>query len=149
MFKNIKHNNVRGLNLKLRNDKYYDFMLYKGECVSTVNNNCIITDIEPYNMSDGKVMSNIEWEGAINDGVTLKNIGLTGVDNGLIKFRRDKISNAEFLKIFTKSEYTVDSSKRFYMSPVSGNTNQYKYFYEVKDDEGGYVSLNGGFLQGF
>ena len=37
MFGNIKKNNVRGLGLKLRNDKYFDFMLYKGECYSDVN----------------------------------------------------------------------------------------------------------------
>ena len=32
MFGNIKKNNVRGLKLKFRNDQYYDFMLYRGEC---------------------------------------------------------------------------------------------------------------------
>lgn len=152
MFKNIKHNNVRSLGLKLRNDKYYDFMLYKGECRGTINgNDCVIADILPYNMSDGKVMSNSLWDGAVNDGVLLKNIGYTGVDNGIIKFRRDKVTNAQFLKIYTESKYSIDEGeKRFFMFPVSGNSNQYKYFYSLEDDDkGGFISLNGGFLQGF
>ena len=79
MFKNIKHNNVRSLNLKLRNDKYYDFMLYRGECKTVKNSDrCVIADIKPYNMSDGKTYSEVEWEDAVNNGVSLKNIGFTG-----------------------------------------------------------------------
>ena len=150
MFKNIKHNNVRSLKLKLRCDRYYDFMLYRGECVSTSGNQCVVADIKPYNMSEGKVVSEVEWLDAINEGVILNNIGYTGVDNGLIQFRRDKVSNAEFLNIYTGSTYEVDETKAFYMTPVSGNTNQYKYFYDLENDEnGGYMSLKGGFLQGF
>lgn len=150
MFKNIKHNNARSLKFRLRNDRYYDFMLYRGECTGSNGKNCVVADIKPYNMSDGKVVSETEWVDAKNEGIVLKNIGYTGVDNGLIQFRRDKVSNSQFLKIFTESEYIVDDSKSFYMFPVSGNSNQYKYFYELKDDSnGGYISLNGGFLQGF
>lgn len=150
MFKNIKHNNVRGIKFKLRNDKYYDFMLYRGDCTCSTGNNCVVADIKPYNMSDGKVVSETEWLNAKNEDVILKNIGYTGVDNGLIQFRRDKVSNAEFLKIFTESEYEVEKSKSFYMTPVSGNSFQYKYFYSLEDDgKGGYIALNGGFLQGF
>lgn len=150
MFKNIKHNNVRSLGLKLRTDEYYDFMLYKGECVSTSSENCIVADIKPYNMSDGKVISECEWDEAVNDGVLLENIGFTGIDNGLITFRKDKVSNSQFLNIFTGSTYDLGDDKRFFMVPVSGNSNQYKYFYTLEDDDkGGYISLNGGFLQGF
>lgn len=150
MFKNIKHNNVRSLKFRLRNDKYYDFMLYRGEGVSIGGNNCVVADIRPYNMSDGKVISETEWVDAKNDGVILTNIGYTGIDNGLITFRKDVISNAEFLNIYTGSTYDVDGSKSFYMTPVSGNSNQYKYFYELNEDKsGGYISLKGGFLQGF
>jgi hypothetical protein len=91
-----------------------------------------------------------EWVGAKNDGIILRNIGYTGVDNGLIQFRRDKVSNAEFLKIYCESEYDVGDSKAFYLTPVSGNSFQYKYPYSLEDDgKGGYISLNGGFLQGF
>ena len=152
MFKNIKHNNVRSLNLKLRNDKYYDFMLYRGECKTVKNSDrCVIADIKPYNMSDGKTYSEVEWEDAVNNGVSLKNIGFTGVDNGIITFRKDKITNAQFLKLYTESEYNIEEGdKRFFMFPVTGNTNQYKYFYTLEDDDkGGFITLNGGFLQGF
>lgn len=152
MFKNVKHNNVRSLNLKLRNDKYYDFMLYRGECVTVGNSDgCVVADIKPYNMSKGKVYSEREWEEAVNNGVTLKNIGFTGMDNGIITFRRDKITNAQFLKLYTESKYNIEEGdKRFFMFPVTGNSNQYKYFYSLEDDDkGGFITLNGGFLQGF
>ena len=152
MFKNVKHNNVRSLNLKLRNDKYYDFMLYRGECVTVGNSDgCVVADIKPYNMSKGKVYSEREWEEAVNNGVALKNIGFTGMDNGIITFRRDKITNTQFLKLYTESEYNIEKGdKRFFMFPVTGNSNQYKYFYSLEDDgKGGFITLNGGFLQGF
>jgi hypothetical protein len=44
-------------------------MLYRGECVSTSGNNCVVADIKPYNMSGGRVVSETEWVGAKNDGI--------------------------------------------------------------------------------
>lgn len=152
MFKNIKHNNVRGLNLRLRNDKYYDFMLYRGEC-KTVGDckGCVVANITPYNLSEGKVYSESIWEDAINNGVLLNNIGLTGMDNGIISFRKDKITNSQFLKLYTESQYEIkEGDKRFFMSPVTGSTGKYYYPYTLENDsQGGYISLKGGFLQGF
>ena len=151
MFKNIHNNNVRSLDIKLRNDKFYDFMIYRGGCEVFNGENCIMADITPSSMSDGKVVSNTIWDGALNNGVVLKNIGFTGIDNGLIKFRRDKVSNEEFLNIFTKSTYEIESGdRRFFMFPVDGNSTMYEYPYSIESDESGeYLSLKGGFLQGF
>ena len=151
MLKNIRHNNIRGLGLKLRHDKYYDFMLYKGECEIVDADSCLIADITADGVSDGKVVSNVAWDGAVNGGVELNNIGFTGVDNGLIQFRRDRVTNREFLEIYSNSQLIIpEGDKRFYMTPISGNSNQYKYFYSVEEGEAGkYFSFKGGFLQGF
>ena len=152
MFKNIKHNNVRGIKFKLRNDKFYDFMLYRGECVSFPEGyECIVAEIIPDNEKNGKYVSTHPWVNSVNDGIILKNIGYTGVDNGIISFRKDIISNSEFLNLFTNSEYVIEKEcDSFFMTPVSGNTGQYKYFSSVEEENGKkYFALKGGFLQGF
>ena len=87
------------------------------------------------------------WENAKNDGVELYDIGLTGMDNGFINFRKDRISNQEFYDLLTNSHFHIDENdKRLFLTPISGNTLEYSYPYEFKD---GYVSLKGGFFQGF
>ena len=152
MLKNIKHNNVRSLKFKLRNDKFYDFMLYRGECGSSfIGDDCIAAEITPYGEKNGKFISPYVWGGSVNNGVILNNIGYTGVDNGIITFRKDKISNAEFLKLYTDSEYVLEEGENnFFMQPVSGNTGRYKYFSSIEEEDGKkYFSFKGGFLQGF
>lgn len=152
MFKNIKNNNVRGLKLKLRHDKYYDFMLYRGECESTyITDDCIVTEITADNEKDGKYISPVIWSGAKNYGVVLEHFGFTGMDNGLIKFDKYKISNADFLKLLTESKYILsEGDNNFFMSPVSGNTYQYSYDYSIETEgDKKYFALNGGFFQGF
>lgn len=153
---NIKHNNVRALDLKLINNEYYDFMLYKGEAMGlTFSEDCYLAEILPCSLeSDGKYYSRTTWADAKNSGdVTLNNIGLTGVDNGFIHFDKDKISNKEFLDIFTGSTYTIGSEDmRFFMTPITGNTMLHKYPYSIEVDEVDeqqYFSFRGGFLQGF
>ena len=153
MYKNIKHNNVRGLRFKLRYDKYYDFMLYRGDVSnSRCDDGCVVSDINVENFSDNKIYSSAIWEKSVNNGVKLENIGFTGVDNGLISYRRDKITNSQFLDIYVNSELTLEpDDKRFFMFPVTGNSNQYKYYYTMEDtiEDGKYMALKGGFLQGF
>lgn len=147
MFGNIKKNNVRGLGLKLRNDEYYDFMLYKGECYSTYDSSsCIVMGLDAKNIGkDGSWKSSYVWGEATTSDVLLNNIGYTGVDNGLIKFEKDRITNKEFLDVFTGSSFTA-SGGAITMYPITGNTLRYSYPYEVNDD---FVSLKGGFFQGF
>ena len=153
---NIKRNNVRALDLRLINNEYYDFMLYKGETIGfTLSEDCILAQMMPCFMEDdGKYYSNRTWVDAVNGGdVVLNNIGFTGVDNGFIHFEKDKISNREFLEIFTGSTYTIDAEdKRFFMTPITGNTMLHKYPYSIEvdeKDEQEYFSFRGGFLQGF
>lgn len=153
---NIKHNSVRALDLRLYNDEYYDFMLYRGEVIgNSFLEDCYLAEIMPCSLEDdGKYYSRTTWADAVNGGdVTLNNIGFTGVDNGFIHFEKDKISNREFLEIFTGSTYTIDSEdKRFFMTPITGNTMLHTYPYSIEvdeNDEQQYFSFKGGFLQGF
>jgi hypothetical protein len=85
--------------------------------------------------------------------VKLNDIGPTGIDNGFITYRKDRISNQDFLNILTGSTYEIDSADtRFFLSPVSGNTLEYRYPVSAVTDEEGkvqYLSFNGGFYQGF
>ena len=125
-------------------------MLYRGEVVSTFDE-CLAAELHAHEMEDNKWYSDVIWGDAVNKGVVLENIGYTGVDNGLISYRRDKITNAQFLDIFTNSTYVIDKEeKRFFFTPVTGNSNQFKYNYSLEKDESGeYFALKGGFFQGF
>ena len=56
---NIKHNSVRSLDLRLYNDEYYDFMLYRGEVAGkSLSEDCYLAQIEPCSLEDdGKYYS--------------------------------------------------------------------------------------------
>ena len=155
MPQNIKINNVRSLDAKVLLDEYYDFMLYKGEAYGVSDpGECLAADFSKFNIDEaGKIYSLSSWTGATCDEIDLDDIGLTGIDNGFIKYRKDMISNYDFLNILTGSTYHIDSADtRFFLSPVTGNTLEYIYpMSAVTDDEGNveYLSFNGGFYQGF
>jgi hypothetical protein len=90
---------------------------------------------------------NYQWENSYSKDSVLNNIGYTGIDNGLIKYRKDRISNKDFFDIFTKSKYEIiGDDNRLKLHAVSGNTLLYEYPLHVED---GSVKLNGGFYQGF
>lgn len=154
MLQNIKNNHTRRIDAKLYNGKYYDFMLYKGEYVKQSLddiNNMAIADFSTFDIASGILYSTVTWTGATNEGVDMEDIGLTGMDNGLIKFNKYSISNKQFLDLFLNSNYHIDSGDtRFFMTPVTGNTLEYKYpMYLVNSAEGKYLALHGGFYQGF
>ena len=166
---NIKNNSVRSLRFRCRNDEYYDFMLQRDECYGGgAYNNCIVAGINANafdypigkqvsrddkngkpTMYGGEVFSNLTWGDAYNLGTSLKDIGLTGIDNGFISYRRDKITNREFVDMLTGTTYEV-SGTNLYLSPVSGNTDTFVYPMTL-ESEGGekYFSMKGGFFQGF
>ena len=153
MHQNIKNNNVKSIDAKLYSAKYYDFMLYKGNTINSVNklDEMSIIDVSDLDIIDGNLYSNINWSGATNNGVEMKDIGLTGIDNGLVSFRKDRITNAEFVKILTESKYNINANdKRFFLTPVTGNTQMYNYpMYIYNDDNEKYIACKGGFYQGF
>lgn len=155
MPQNIKLNNVRSLDAKVLLDEYYDFMLYKGEAYGIgTGDECLVADFSDLNIDEnGKIWSKATWTGATNNGAELKDIGFTGIDNGFITYRKDRISNQDFLNILTGSTYNIESGdSRFFFTPISGNTLEYQYPMSAVTGEDGemeYLSFNGGFYQGF
>ena len=145
---NIKSNNYRKIDCRLINDLYMDFMVSKNEIIDNelnINKSAAMFDFK--NITSKQIVSNIAWDKAVVSDTILKNIGFTGVDNGFFTYEKDKISNEEFLEIFTNSKFDLSTySNKFFMSEVSGNTSNIKYNIEK---HGAYASFKGGFYQGF
>lgn len=140
-------------------DEYWDFVLSQDDSPSIpytekMGKNCLSAYIEfgdPVCQEKGGVHSYVAytWDGCVNNGATLNNIGYTGVDNGLIYYGGyDKVSNKEFFDIFTKSVFKIEPDDcSFHLHQVTGNTGVYSY--PIEYVEGKYYTLTGGFFQGF
>lgn len=143
---NIKNNYARSMKMRLYNDKYYDYMLYKGNVRGTDNlSEMTIADFScPFDMEDNIIYSKTTWSEAVNDGVLMEDIGFTGTDNGLISFKKDRISNFDYLEILTGSTYSIEKDDfRFFMSPVTGNTLNFDYplYLEENEEDGCYHKI--------
>ena len=152
-YQNIKNNSSRCLDFRLYNDEYFDVMLFKGHVSDTDYNidENLIADFSTLDIKDGILYSTALWKDAVNEGVKLEDIGFTGIDNGLIYFQKDRISNMDFLKILTGSTYEIPSGDtRLFMTPITGNSQNFTYpmFYE-HEESGNYIAFKGGFYQGF
>ena len=156
---NLKDNNYHNLKIRVNKDEYWDFFLNKdsfGSFYSSPNSmydKCLISYIdaslpECYSGNTWLFSTNdYQWESAYTTSNTLYNIGYTGVDNGLITYRKDRISNKEFIDIYTKSKYEIEENdNRLKLHAISGNTLLYDYPVSIEND---YIKLNGGFYQGF
>ena len=152
---NIRNNFTRGIECRLLNDRYFDYMLHKGgvepiaskyECLSSWID---LNKKESYLPYDG-IVSMTEWESAKASDFSLKHIGFTGIDNGFIQYDKDEISQEEFNDIFIGSEMLFTSGDTtLALYPVTGNTKKYSYEYSfAKDDKNSYAELKGGFFQG-
>lgn len=164
---NIKINNVRKLNLKLRGDEYWDLMLFKEEAAGvdfdaiSEDGPCLASYISANEdectkyFNNGKVYSKTTWVDAVNNGddeyggVTLKNIGFTGIDNGLVYYDKNLTSNIDFFNIYTNSRFCTLGEKRLNMSAVRCNTGEHWYPIHLVGEDEKYFELKGGFLQGF
>lgn len=153
VIQNIKNNSTRSIQLRAYNDKYFDYMLYRGE-VDGANNLSDITIADfscPFDMEDNVLYSTTTWKDAVNNGVFLEDIGFTGTDNGFISFRKDRISNKDYLDILTRSTFQIEENDmRFFMSPVTGNTLNFNYPMTIEtSDNDCHIAFKGGFYQGF
>ena len=163
---NIKINNTRKLDFKIRKDEYWDLMLSKDEAYGTAfdwdDNACLAAFVTPEidecirYFDKGKVFSSVSWGSAVNSGddelsgVTLYNIGFTGVDNGLVFYDKNLISNQEFFNYYTGSFYSTCGDTRLSLSVSKCNTGEHIYPIKVVQDETNkYFECKGGFLQGF
>ena len=156
----ILNHNRNLIDFELTNEDYWDFHLseemgyigglngFATECLSTYidfnDPNCVFWD-------EAISKNEYVWEKSVNEGVTLGYIGVTGVDNGLITYEKDRITNKEFLELFLRSKYETEAGdKRLRLKKVNGNNQIYDYSNNIVNVDNKDVSeLNGGFYQGF
>ena len=138
-------------------DKYWDFVLSLDDTESADidgenTTDCLIswmdfTKEECYEINKGVSLTDFTWDGSINEYVKLTNIGFTGMDNGLLKFDKDTVSDYDFYNRLTRSEIDmISGDTRLMLREISGNTKAYSYEMYKRDN---YLELKGGFLQGF
>ena len=148
------------MKMRLSNSDYWDlFLCY--DCTDEQDNNqilddCILVDIDINNdnsFSGDTLYSLTTWTGAtINgSGITLNDIGLTGIDNGFIEYDcTGSTSGQTFLSAFTGSTLVLTSADtRFSMTRVTGCTYDYPIEILTGLTQGRYAQLCGGFYQGF
>lgn len=153
MFQNVKANKYKSIESCLYTGNYYDYALYNGDTytASDYKNHEIIDISCPFTFINNRLYSNSTWKEAINNGVKLEDIGFTGVDNGFIHFDKRRISNQDFLKLYTSSTFEISSGDtRLFLTPITGNTQRFSYpLYYHEDEKDCYLSFRGGFYQGF
>lgn len=154
---NLKVNNYHNLKLRINKDEYWDFFVNKDSYgsfkIDGLYDDCLISyiDLCDPECTDGTEWvyskNTYSWDKALVTPYTLYNITYTGVDNGLFTFRKDRISNKDFVKIFQENKYEIpEDDTRLKLHAVSGNTLQYEYPLHIEECQ---AKLNGGFFQGF
>ena len=155
---NIINNNFHNLKLKINNDEYWDFFVNKDYFPSYYSDSskmydkCLISYIDAEidecvidNLLIGNKLYVWEYNNVIDH--TMNNIGFTGLDNGLISFRRDLHNNRSFYEKYVNSKYEINANDlTLKLHQVSGGTNLYEYPITVLENM---IKLNGGFYQGF
>ena len=141
------------------NDMYWDFVLSDSTDRSVdvdgrMTEECLMsyvdfTDRRCYDGGDTAYsLPEYSWDGAVSSGATMANIGFTGMDNGLIRFDKDCITDLDFYNRLTRTQYPMPSGDtRLVLNSVAGNTKMHSY--DISRCEGDYLSLKGGFMQGF
>lgn len=143
----------------LNNKNVWDFCITQSTntCNNIYDKHCVNTKLSAYIdfgdkecINDNVIMSKKEyvWSGATSYDAVLNSIGLTGVDNGLISFNHDKISDVEYYDILTNSKWnSEDGGVSLKLHPINSNSGLYDTSYTI--DNNGFITLKGGFLQGF
>ena len=160
---NIKNYNFNKVDFNLSNSDYWDLYLANDSssfrCDSLSAGSCFVvwydfnnSNIFPY--GNDSIYSLVSWTGATNTGYTLNTIGLTGIDNGLVKFQKNPSdhTNQALLSALTESTLVIPANeKRLVMHKVTGSTGNIHYPSEIVSDSthGNYARLNGGFYQGY
>lgn len=157
---NIQNHNFLPFTFRLNGADCWDFHLsragYGSSVAGGLTERCLSSYIDlsdpDCQMMDGLYSkSKYAWDCAFNDGVEFGNIGFTGVDDGIVTFDRDAISNEEYIKLFTESCLNIEEGDlRLILRNVGGNNKLYTYGTEFTNDDGREcVRLKGGFFQGF
>lgn len=149
---NILNHNRLQFNTTLNLSEYWDFHLYLKQSSGEGISDCIAAYIDTTKdecIIDGGLKSIATYSECKNNNLEFKNIGFTGMDNGLIRFNKYKTTPEEFVKLLTDSVYKADDCNlRLYK--VDGNNNIYNYSSVITtEDDVRCVKLNGGYFQGF
>lgn len=164
---NINNQTYKTLDFQLSNNGYWDMYL----AADTLNGsgfNPILTgdcfvvwydfaNPETFGTGDTQdtIYSLVSWTGATNSGYTLNTVGLTGLDNGLVKFEKNNLdpTNQNLISALTGSTLIIPSGDtRLTLNAISGFTGNFLYpinFVETTGVTGNYMQLCGGFYQGF
>jgi hypothetical protein len=160
---NIKNYNFNKLDVRLSNSDYWDFYLASDDSSTNpriiTTGDCFVTHFDfnnpdIYSSSSADIISStIYWTGATNSGYTFNTIGLTGIDNGLVKFEKEisDTSNLSLLSALTGTTLVIPANdKRLHLNKVTGSTNQFIYPIDILNDfTGDYAQFCGGFYQGY
>lgn len=166
---NIQNYNFNNVDAFLSNNHYHDYYLSNDGQVNfthnhnILNNPCLVLHFDfneenIYDYTSGSIGETIKslstWDEAVNDGPSLNTIGLTGIDNGLIKFNKlpSDTTNEALLTALTGSTLTLDDSDtRFTFNTVTGMTGNIVYPKAIIEDPniGDYSTFCGGFYQGY
>lgn len=155
---NLRENNLHNLRFNINKDEYWDFFVDKDNYGAYSFGNglydkCLISYIDVCNkecISDNNWLYSVKdyyWNDSISIDNTMYDISYTGTDNGLFQFRKDRISNEDFWKLYQNNKFKIaENDFRLKLHAVSGNTLQYEYPLHVEKCQ---IKFNGGFYQGF
>lgn len=153
----LEHSNVI-IDFKLNRQNLWDFTLNDNLLNSYQNTDeskliCMIDFNNPNCIWWNNVFSlkDFYYDKSKNEGLILENIGITGTDNGVIEFQKDRISNEQFLDITFNSKLTIEKDDfRLHLQKINGNNNIFDYTCDIVNEENIDISrFNGGFYQGF
>lgn len=140
--------------------EYYDLYLSEkpsfGYCFTNgLDEACLIayidfTDPKSYNGLSVYANSAYTYESAVTTpDYKLYNIGSVGMDNGLVRFNKETISNAEFIDLFTNTEITVPNNPNLFLTETTSNTGSKSGSTGVSYQGVSGASFNGNYYQGF
>ena len=130
---NILNKKPNFIDATLSSYQYNDFQLMADNDIHIINTGVTVNNlVADLNFTSIGVCSDVQWSGAISKAGNLCNIGLTGIDN-------------KYINSLTGTTLNLDDNLNFCVYSVSGDN--YDYSLEFNDEN--YVTLNGGFYQGF
>lgn len=157
---NILNNNRTAFDINVCGSDYWDVHLNHSQCgrvVDGLQEGClsayIDTTISDCVLSETEIASTetYHWDKAVNKGIVLDDIGLTGIDNGLVTYIKGGITVEEFMELYTGVKLEINEGDlRLHVNKVDGNNAIYSYPSAFVNEDGmNVLKLNGGFFQGF
>jgi hypothetical protein len=162
---NINNFNANKLDLKLSNSDYWDFYLSTDATslpsLVVTSGDCLVVN---FDFNDNNIYSSgttsadtisslVYWTGATNTGYTFNTFGLTGLDNGVIPYKKvpNDPKNLALLSALTGTTLVIPSGdSRLHLTRVTGYTGNYIYPINIiNNNNKKYAKFCGGFYQGY